>query len=208
MKMAMAGGSARPLGRRVHASACMQAHAQARASAHAHAPAPTRPPSSTPAVLLSGLGSAHAARKQGASALQSVPRHVLGYGGIMGLFIGGAGAAAGCLPCTCVCATACKAASHILPPPPHARTRTCPAAVQETLRGVRSKHDALNSFLAGTLAGGLAAGHFQGGGARGCACVHVPHACRWPGSGVCAGPGAEPRSRHMLSPCSCRTRVS
>ncbi|KAF5839385.1 hypothetical protein DUNSADRAFT_956 [Dunaliella salina] len=36
------------------------------------------------------------------------------------------------------------------------------SVIQETLRGVRTKHDALNSLAAGSVAGGLAAGHFQG----------------------------------------------
>jgi len=36
------------------------------------------------------------------------------------------------------------------------------SVIQETLRGVRTKHDAFNSFAAGSVAGGLAAGYFQG----------------------------------------------
>lgn len=36
------------------------------------------------------------------------------------------------------------------------------AGVQESLRGVRGRHDALNSFAAGVVAGGLVVGHYQG----------------------------------------------
>jgi hypothetical protein len=102
------------------------------------------------AVLLSGIGSTITSRRQYANVWQNMPLHVAGYCGYMGVFSGlyflFLRACLVQMPYNCV----------------HTHQHIACAVIQETLRGVRTKHDAWNSLAAGALAGGFAAGYFQG----------------------------------------------